>query len=146
MMTPKKRRRVIMLAAGGVLMVAAVVLAVFAFDRSFAFFVTPSELVAAPPAPDRLLRIGGLVVEGSVTPGIDGHVEFDVTDTGETVRVAYQGILPDLFREGQGVVAQGHWREGTFTAIEVLARHDENYVPSEVADALKAQGVWQGEE
>lgn len=145
MINPKKRRRAIMLASGGLLLVAAAVLAGFAFDRSFAFFVTPSELAAEPPAPDRLLRLGGLVVEGSVAPGENGFVAFEVTDTAQTVRVTFTGILPDLFREGQGVVAQGRWQDGRFAAIEILAKHDENYVAAEVEDALKAQGVWRGD-
>ncbi len=145
MMTPKKRRRMILLATGGALMIAAAVIVGFAFDRSFAFFITPTELNAEAPAPDRLLRLGGLVVEGSVASGADGSTSFDVTDSNETVRVTYTGLLPDLFREGQGVVAQGHWRGGTFVAVEVLARHDENYVPKEVEEALKAQGHWQGD-
>lgn len=145
MMTPRKRRRATMLGIGLALLAGGAVLAGFAFDRSFAFFVTPSELAAEPPAPGRLLRLGGLVVEGSVAHRADGSVSFSVTDTAETVSVTYAGLLPDLFREGQGVVAQGHWQDGRFAAVEVLARHDENYVPAEVVEALKAEGHWEGE-
>lgn len=141
-MASKKQRRIQMLAAGGVLMAAAVGLMVFAFDETIAFFKSPSEVLAAPQRPDQLLRLGGLVAEGSLERGRGETVIFDVTDGGATVTVAYTGILPDLFREGQGVVAEGYFREGRFDALEVLAKHDENYMPKEVADALREQGHW----
>ena len=92
------------------------------------------------------IRLGGLVEEGSVVRGEGTRVRFAVTDTAETVPVTYDGVLPDLFREGQGVVTEGTLMpDGTFVADTVLAKHDENYMPKEVADALKEQGVWQGE-
>ncbi|MEM9140860.1 MAG: cytochrome c maturation protein CcmE, partial [Pseudomonadota bacterium] len=95
--------------------------------------------------PDQLLRVGGLVVEGS-SGQIGPEHRFDLTDGGETVTVAFKGVLPDLFREGQGIIAQGYWREGLFQAQEVLAKHDENYMPKEVADALREQGHFHGDD
>jgi len=139
----RKAQRIRLLALGGIGMVAAAVLVAVSFDDTIAFFKSPSELVAEPPSPTQRLRIGGLVAAGSVVRGAGETVSFDVTDGAATVTVSYTGVLPDLFREGQGVVAEGRLAEGTFHAEEVLAKHDENYMPREVADALKKQGVWQ---
>ena len=140
----KKARRIQMLVFGGVLLAGAAGLVGFLAQDAIAFFKSPSELTAEAFGPDQLLRVGGLVVEGSRTDQGPTH-RFNVTDGNATVAVAYTGILPDLFREGQGVVAQGYWRNGTFEATEVLAKHDENYMPREVAAALKAQGHWEGD-
>jgi len=93
--------------------------------------------------PDQLLRVGGLVVEGTLKRGEGETATFDVTDGNGVVPVSYTGVLPDLLAEGQGVVAEGYLRDGVFQATEVLAKHDENYMPREVVDALKAQGVWE---
>jgi len=136
----RKGRRIRLLAFGAVMMAAATALVVYAFDDTIAFFKSPSELLAEPQSPDQRLRIGGLVAEGSLERGRGETVVFDVTDGAATVEVAFTGVLPDLFREGQGIVAEGHFRAGRFEAAEVLAKHDENYMPREVADALKEQG------
>jgi len=136
----KKARRIRMLVFGGVLMVAAAVLVSVAFRDAIVFFFSPSELMAAEQRPDQRLRLGGLVAEGSLVRGQGETVRFDVTDGAETIPVEYTGVLPDLFREGQGVIAEGHMRDGRFVAAEVLAKHDENYMPKEVAEALREQG------
>jgi len=147
-MTPRKRRRLWALGAGALGLATATALALTAFQDNLVFFLSPSDLAAKPPAPGRTVRIGGLVEAGSVVrPGaasVSHEVTFRVTDGARTVQVAFAGILPDLFREGQGVVAQGRLEPGgTFRAAEVLARHDETYMPPEVADALKRSGHWQ---
>ncbi|MEL6767709.1 MAG: cytochrome c maturation protein CcmE [Pseudomonadota bacterium] len=144
-MATRKQRRIQMMIFGAVALSGAAALVGFAFQDTIAFFKSPSEIVAEQPGPERLLRIGGLVEEGSVERGQGEAVRFDVTDGGAAVTVAFVGVLPDLFREGQGIVAEGFWRNGTFEAQEVLAKHDENYMPKEVADALKAQGHWKDE-
>ncbi|MEM7060544.1 MAG: cytochrome c maturation protein CcmE [Pseudomonadota bacterium] len=139
MRSVKKKRRIQMLVFGGLLLIGASALFGFLAQDAIAFFKSPSELRAQTFREDQLLRVGGLVVDGSARQEGAEH-RFDVTDGGETVEVRFAGILPDLFREGQGIVAQGYWRNGIFTATEVLAKHDENYLPKEVADALREQG------
>jgi cytochrome c-type biogenesis protein CcmE len=141
-MTRKQRRLTLIGMAGGVLAVAAG-LVLYALSDRIVFFNSPSDIHASAPAPGQRIRLGGLVEEGSLVKGADGSVKFAVTDGAETVAVAYRGILPDLFREGQGVVTEGVLEpDGAFAADTVLAKHDENYMPREVADALKKQGVW----
>ena len=104
----------------------------------------PADLKAATVEPGQRIRLGGLVAEGSVVHGQGAEVTFGVTDKKDTVKVTYTGILPDLFREGQGVVTEGTFRpDGVFVADSVLAKHDERYMPKEVAEGLKAKGVWQ---
>ena len=121
-------------------------LVLFALRDNIVFFYTPSELAQKHVAPGTRLRIGGLVKEGSVVKNAGREVSFIVTDRNNEVKVAYNGQLPDLFREGQGVVADGALTaEGAFRADSVLAKHDEKYMPRDVAEALKKQGVWQGE-
>jgi cytochrome c-type biogenesis protein CcmE len=117
----------------------AVAFALNAFNQNLMFFYSPSEVIAGDAPSDRTFRLGGLVTDGSVQRQPDGlTVQFDVTDTAKNVKVQYTGILPDLFREGQGIVAHGRLRDdGVFVADEVLAKHDENYMPPEVADSLK---------
>lgn len=139
-----KRRRLYLLLAAGITLAAAAVLILNAFQDSLVFFVTPTELKTKAPPRARLIRIGGLVEDGSVHKAGDGlEVRFAITDLKNRVEVTYRGILPDLFREGQGVVAQGRMRpDGVFEAREVLAKHDETYMPKEVADALKKSGEW----
>jgi cytochrome c-type biogenesis protein CcmE len=128
--------------AGGVLVIAAG-LVLYALSDRIVFFNSPSDIHAHMPAPGQRIRLGGLVETGSLVKGTDGSVRFAVTDGAETVPVSYRGILPDLFREGQGVVTEGVLDpDGKFTADTVLAKHDENYMPKEVADALKKQGRW----
>ena len=142
----RKHRRLAMVAAGMALLAAAAALVLTAFEDSLVFFYSPTELQAKELPPGRTIRIGGLVEEGSVRRGgTDGlAVTFRITDLQSVVPVRYEGILPDLFREGQGVVAEGTFRQdGTFVATEILAKHDENYMPPEVADALKKSGQWQ---
>jgi cytochrome c-type biogenesis protein CcmE len=140
-----KRRRLYFVVVGMVLLGAAAGLALYAMNDTLVFFYSPSELLAKQIPPGRTLRIGGLVETGSVARDADGAtVHFRVTDTAKTVAVVYKGILPDLFREGQGVVAEGTMSpDGVFVAAEVLAKHDEKYMPKEVVDALKKSGRWQ---
>ena len=140
MASSRKTRRIRMMAFGAVLLVGASALVAVTFDDTIAFFKSPSEIAAEKPGPDRLLRLGGLVVDGSVERGQGRTVRFAVTDGGATVPVSYTGVLPDLFREGQGIIAEGKMAGGEFVASEVLAKHDENYMPKEVADALEKQG------
>lgn len=143
MKSSKKAKRIQMLVFGGVLLAVAAGLFGFLARDAIAFFKSPTEVMTEQFGPSQLLRVGGLVVEGS--PRQEGAVEvFEITDTNETITVAYEGVLPDLFREGQGIVAQGYWIGDRFVASEVLAKHDENYMPKEVADALKEQGVYRG--
>jgi len=139
----KKTRRMQMMAFGGVLLVASALLVSYAFRDGIVFFVSPTELLAQPHRPDQLLRVGGLVVTGSLKRGQGETATFDVTDGNDTVAVRYTGVLPDLFAEGQGVVAEGYFRGGAFQATEVLAKHDEKYIPKEVVEALKEQGHWE---
>lgn len=138
----KKRRRVQVLSIAGVSIVLVLILLWFLPDDSFQFFRSPSEVAEAPPPPNERFRIGGLVAENSIVRGQGEQVSFAVTDGGATIQVVYTGILPDLFNEGEGMVAQGNYINGRFEAVEILAKHDETYMPSEVIDALKEQGTY----
>jgi cytochrome c-type biogenesis protein CcmE len=140
-MKPRHKRMIWVLAGVGVLGVA-VALVLNAFNSNLVFFYTPSQIAAKEAPTGKSFRIGGLVETGSVKRVGDGlTVAFNVTDGAKTIPVAYKGILPDLFKEGTGVVAQGRLDDsGTFTASEVLAKHDENYMPPEAAHALKQAG------
>lgn len=124
-------------------LVGATALIGFAFQDGINFFRSPSQIVEEPPAPTEVFRIGGLVEDGSLVRGEGEAITFRVTDGGASVPVTYTGILPDLFREGEGMVGTGSFIDGTFKATEILARHDETYMPKEVIDALKEQGVYQ---
>ena len=140
----RKQQRVGIIMGGLALLGLATGLVLYALDETMVFFHTPSDVAEKGIAPGTRFRLGGLVETGSVVRGQGTGVQFVVTDTQKALPVAYTGILPDLFREGQGVVAEGTLNgAGTFVADSVLAKHDENYMPKEVADALKAQGVWQ---
>ena len=141
-MTRKQRRLTLIGAAMAVLGLAAA-LVLFALRDSIVFFKSPSEIAERHIPPGQRFRLGGLVQPGSIAK--DGHtVRFVVTDTAGTLPVTYSGVLPDLFREGQGVVAEGKLRgDGVFVASNVLAKHDEKYMPPEVAEALKKSGHWQ---
>ncbi|PJI91586.1 cytochrome c-type biogenesis protein CcmE [Yoonia maricola] len=138
----KKRRRIQVISMAGVSIALVLVLLWFLPDDSFQFFRSPSEVAEAPPPPNERFRIGGLVAEGSIVRGQGEQVSFSVTDGGAVVPVVYTGILPDLFAEGEGMVAQGNYVNGRFEAVEILAKHDETYMPSEVIDALKEQGTY----
>jgi len=140
----RKNRRLALILGGVAFLGIAAALVLTAFEDSVVFFFSPTDLAEKQVAPDRRVRVGGLVEKGSVTRGPgDGEIRFLVTDGATTLPVRFVGVLPDLFREGQGVVAQGRLAAGTFEADEVLAKHDENYMPPEVADALKRQQHWQ---
>ena len=141
-MTRKQRRSVLIGTCLAVLGVA-VALVLFAMRDSIVFFYSPSEVAAMHIAPGQRFRLGGLVEMGSVVRGEGTTIRFAVTDKAKTLPVTFTGVLPDLFREGQGVVAEGSLEpNGTFHADSVLAKHDENYMPPEVAKKLKEQGVW----
>ena len=138
----RKQKRLAVISGGIAFLVAAVLLVMFAFSQSIAYFYVPGDLAKANLAPGTRIRLGGLVEAGTVKRGEGSTVTFTVTDTLSTVPVTYTGILPDLFREGQGVVAEGAFgMDGLFVADTVLAKHDETYMPKDVADRLKAQGV-----
>ncbi|MGV8935992.1 MAG: cytochrome c maturation protein CcmE [Allorhizobium sp.] len=144
----RKQKRLAVIAGGMSFILAAVLLVMFAFGQSVAYFYMPSDLAKTPVGPGTRIRLGGLIAEGSVERGAGSTVKFSVSDGSDTVPVTYTGILPDLFREGQGVVTEGTFEPGSqvFVADTVLAKHDENYMPREVAERLKADGVWKGEE
>lgn len=141
----RKQKRLTVIAGGMSFILAAVLLMMFAFGQSVAYFYMPGDLATASVPPGTRIRLGGLVEDGSVVRGEGSTVSFRVTDGNTVVPVSYTGILPDLFREGQGVVTEGRLDETgkNFVADTVLAKHDENYMPKEVADRLKEQGVWQ---
>jgi len=142
----RKQRRLTFLGSAMAVLIVAVALVLTALQDTLMFFYSPSDLDQTGPQANEAFRLGGLVKEGSVEQLDGGVVAFTITDLAATVPVRYKGILPDLFREGQGVVTQGRLNEqGVFVADEVLAKHDENYMPAEVADALKESGQWQGE-
>jgi cytochrome c-type biogenesis protein CcmE len=143
--TRKQRRLALIGTAVGVLGVA-LGLVLYAMRDSIVFFHAPADIEAKGVKPGTRFRLGGLVKEGSIKRGENQQISFEVVDAKSSIPVRYQGLLPDLFREGQGVVAEGVLETaGIFKADTVLARHDETYMPREVADALKAQGHWQGE-
>lgn len=138
----RKRRRMLFVLVGLALLGSATALVLSAFQDSLVFFYSPTDLLAKPQAGGRAVRLGGLVERGSVVK--DGAtVHFRVTDLKKSLLVTYKGVLPDLFRESQGVVVEGNLLpDGSFSASEVLAKHDEKYMPPEVAKALKANGEW----
>jgi len=141
----RKQKRLAVITGGMSFIIVAVFLVMFAFSQSVAYFFMPSDLATADVKPGTRIRLGGLVAEGSVKRGQGSTVSFTVTDGTGNVPVTYTGILPDLFREGQGVVTEGAFDAGSreFVADSVLAKHDENYMPKEVADRLKKEGVWE---
>lgn len=139
----RKQQRTAMIFAGLAILGLATGLVLFALRDTIVFFYTPTEVADKNIGPGTRFRLGGLVEGGSIKRGQGSSVQFVVTDTEKTVPVHFAGSLPDLFREGQGVVAEGKLNgHGVFEADTVLAKHDENYMPREVADALKAKGVW----
>ncbi|MBL8554645.1 MAG: cytochrome c maturation protein CcmE [Phenylobacterium sp.] len=141
----KARTRLLLLSIIAPVVVAAVGLSLWGMRDSISLFYTPSQAEAANPPPGRSIQLGGLVTAGSVLKHPDGRVEFTVADQTASDRVVYQGDLPDLFREGQGIVAEGSYRkDGVFEAKRVLAKHDETYMPKALADELKEKGEYRG--
>jgi len=144
--SPKARRRLTLVAAIAPVLALAIGLTLWGLRDSISFFYTPSQAAKANPPPGRTVQLGGLVRMGSVTKHPDGRVEFVVADRTAYDKVTFQGDLPDLFREGQGIVATGAFRkDGVFEARQVLAKHDERYMPRELTKALKEQGEWRGD-
>src|SRR5690606_6157846 len=141
--SPKARRRLWVFVAVAPVLAAAVGLSLYAMRDSVTFFYSPSEITAEAAPSGRMIRLGGLVEAGTVRHLEDGSVVFSVTDNAAATEIRFQGDLPDLFREGQGIVAQGAFDDArVFQATQVLAKHDETYMPREVDDRLKAEGRW----
>lgn len=139
----RKQRRIQVIAVAAVALVVATGLIGYAMRDGINFFRAPSQVVAEPPAPTEVFRLGGLVEAGTLVRGQGEAVTFSVTDGGASVPVRFAGILPDLFAENQGMIGTGRYVNGVFEATEILAKHDEDYIPKEVVDALKEQGVYQ---
>lgn len=139
----KKTRRVQIILLTFVALILSTALIGYAMRDGINFFRAPAQIMAEPPGPDEVFRLGGLVAEGSIVRGQGETVRFSVTDGGATIPVTFTGILPDLFAENQGMVGTGRYIDGVFEATEILAKHDETYMPKEVMDALKEQGVYQ---
>ncbi|PWJ85310.1 cytochrome c-type biogenesis protein CcmE [Pseudaminobacter salicylatoxidans] len=140
----RKQKRLSVIAVGAAFLIGATALTFYALGQKASYFFMPADLQAATLQPGQRIRLGGLVENGSIVRGQGTQVSFAVTDQENTVKVTYTGILPDLFREGQGVITEGSFgSDGVFVADSVLAKHDENYMPKEVADSLKAKGVWE---
>jgi cytochrome c-type biogenesis protein CcmE len=139
----RKRQRMIFVLLGLLMLAGATTLVLTAFRSNLVFFFSPTDLLASPQPPGHSFRLGGLVEPGSVDKAGGDTVRFRITDKKNTLLVVYRGVLPDLFREGQGVVVEGSLAaDGSFTASSVLAKHDEKYMPPEVAAALKKAGEW----
>ncbi|KIC48559.1 cytochrome c maturation protein CcmE [Tateyamaria sp. ANG-S1] len=138
----KKQRRIQIIALAAVALTVSTVLIGYAMRDGINFFRAPSQIMAEPPGPTEVFRIGGLVAEGSLVRGEGASIRFEVTDGGASVPVVFTGVLPDLFEENQGMVGTGKYIDGVFEASEILAKHDETYMPAEVVDALKEQGVY----
>ena len=139
----KKKRRVQIVSIAFIALAVATILIGFAMKDGINFFKSPTQVIEVTPNPNEVFRIGGLVEEGTLLRGVGETISFNVTDGNESVSVKFTGLLPDLFEENQGMVATGKYIDGIFYASEILAKHDETYMPSEVIDALKAQGVYQ---
>lgn len=139
----KKQRRIQVIVLAFVALAASTALIGYAMRDGINFFRSPSQIVAEPPGPGEVFRIGGLVEEGSIVRGQGETIRFSVTDGGASVPVIFTGVLPDLFSENEGMVGTGKYINGVFEASEILAKHDETYMPAEVIDALKEQGVYQ---
>ncbi|MBZ0129865.1 MAG: cytochrome c maturation protein CcmE [Rhodobacteraceae bacterium] len=136
----KKKRRIQLIIVAMVFLAGATGLVGYALRDGISYFRAPSQVAEAPPGPDETFRLGGLVETGTLVRGQGETVTFSVTDGGASVKVSFTGILPDLFAEGQGMIGTGKLVNNVFQATEILAKHDENYMPKEVADALKEQG------
>jgi cytochrome c-type biogenesis protein CcmE len=143
----RKQKRLSVIGGGLAFLGAATGLTFYALGQKASYFYMPADLTAASLQPGQRIRLGGLVEKGTIERGQGTTVAFSVTDNQKQVKVTYTGILPDLFREEQGVITEGTFRpDGVFVADSVLAKHDENYMPKEVAEGLKAKGVWAGEQ
>lgn len=138
----KKKRRIQVIVLAFVALFVATGLVGYAMKDGINFFKSPTQVAEEPPSPNETFRIGGLVVEGSLQRGQGETIRFEVTDNNATVPVTFTGILPDLFAENQGMIGTGRYVNGVFEATEILAKHDESYMPKEVVDALKEQGEW----
>lgn len=136
----KKKRRVQIIVVAGVALAASTALIGYAMRDGINFFLSPSQVMAAPPPATEVFRLGGMVEDGSLVRGQGEAITFNVTDFCHSVPVSYAGILPDLFGENEGTVATGRLVDGVFEAIEILAKHDETYMPREVADAVSVEG------
>ena len=139
----KKKRRIQIIVLAFVLLGVSTGLIGYAMRDGINFFRSPSQVVSDPPSPGEVFRIGGLVSDGSIVRGQGETISFSVTDTNATIPVTFAGVLPDLFAENAGMVGTGSMEDGVFKATEILAKHDESYMPKEVVDALKEQGVYQ---
>ena len=138
----EKRRRIqVIIILLGSLLIASVLIG-YGLREGISYFKSPTELTSSPPRSDQLIRVGGLVEGGSIKMKADGEISFLVTDQNKSIEVRYRGILPDLFSENLGVIGSGYFVEGIFEANEILAKHDEKYMPIEVIDTLKKQGVY----
>lgn len=138
----KKKRRIQVLAVAAVALAISTAMIGYAMRDGINFFRAPSQLATEPPRPGETFRLGGLVEEGTLKRGQGEVITFNVTDGNASVPVRFTGVLPDLFAEGKGMVGTGKMEDGTFVASEILAKHDENYMPKEVIDALKEQGTY----
>lgn len=146
MQTLKKKRRIRLISFGMVALVLSVVLIGYAFRDGINYFRSPAQVLADPPSETEVFRLGGLVEEGSLVRGQGLEVRFNVTDGKGTIPVHFSQVLPDLFSEGQGMIGTGRYINNVFEAHEILAKHDETYMPKEVIDALKEQGVYEAPE
>ena len=139
----KKQRRIQVIVAAFAALAISTALIGYALRDGINYFRAPSQVMEEPPAPTEVFRLGGLVEEGTLIRGQGDTVQFSVTDGGASIPVTFTGILPDLFEENQGMIGTGKYINGVFEASEILAKHDETYMPKEVMDALKEQGVYQ---
>ncbi|MCP4206053.1 MAG: cytochrome c maturation protein CcmE [Shimia sp.] len=139
----KKQRRIQVIILTFVALIISTALIGYAMRDGINFFRSPSQIIAEPPVATEVFRIGGLVEDGTLVRGDGETVRFSVTDGGASVPVSFTGVLPDLFKENEGMVGTGSYVDGVFVASEILAKHDETYMPKEVVDALKEQGVYQ---
>lgn len=139
----KKQRRIQVIVMAAIALAVSTALIGYAMRDGINFFRAPSQIIAEPPAPDEVFRLGGLVEADSIVRGEGLEVRFRVTDGGASIPVVFAGVLPDLFAENEGMIGTGVYVNGVFQATEILAKHDETYMPKEVVDALKEQGVYQ---
>lgn len=138
----KKTRRIQIIVVAFVALALSTALIGYAMKDGINFFRSPAQVASMPPKAGEVFRLGGLVEVGSLVRGQGDVISFKITDTKDTIPVSFKGVLPDLFAEGAGVIAMGQMEDGTFVASDILAKHDEKYMPKEVIDALKAQGVY----